>query len=50
MSTKVIEVLKILPNPTVYTLGAFKEIAPIRNKQDAGLLLKALNLQILHEE
>ena len=44
------EVIKIPLNSTVYTFGAIKESARIRNEQDADPILKALKLRILHEE
>ena len=49
LSTKVTEVIKIPLNSAVYTFGAIKENARIRNEQDADPLLKALTLRILHE-
>ena len=50
LSTKVTEVIKIPLNSAVYSFGAIKENARIRNEQDADPLLKALNQQIPHEE
>ena len=47
----VTEVIKIPLNSAIYTFGAVKESARIRNAaQDADLLLKAIKLRILHEE
>ena len=42
LSTKVTEVIKIPLNSAVYSFGAIKENALIRNEQDADPLLKAL--------
>ena len=50
LSTKVTEVIKIPLNSTVYSFGAIKENARIRNEQDADPLLKALKQRISHEE
>ena len=50
LSTKVTEVIKTPLNSTVYSYGAIKENAWIRNEQDADPLLKALKLRISHEE
>ena len=50
ISTKVTEVIKIPLISTVYTFGAIKKSAQIRNEQDADPILKALKLRILHEE
>ena len=50
MSTKITEVIKIPLNSSVYTFGAIKENARIRNEQDADPLLKALKLRKLHKE
>ena len=50
LSTKVTEVIKIPLNSAVFTFGAIKEKARIRNEQDADPILKALKLRILHEE
>ena len=50
LSTKVTEVIKIPLNSAVYSFGAIKENARIRNEQDADRLLKALKQRISHEE
>ena len=50
LSTKVTEVIKIPLNSAVYSFGAIKENARIRNEQGADPLLKALKLRISHEE
>ena len=50
LSTKVTKVIKILLNSAVYSFGAIKENARIRNEQDADPLLKALKQRISHEE
>ena len=50
LSTKVTEVIKIPLNSAVYSFGAIKENARIRNEQDADPLPKALKLRISHEE
>ena len=50
LSTKVTEVIKIPLNSAVYSYGAIKENARIRNEQDADPLLKALKQRISHEE
>ena len=50
LSAKVTEVIKIPLNFTVYSFGAIKENARIRNEQDADPLLKALKQRISHEE
>ena len=50
LSTKVTEVIKIPLNSAVYSFGAIKENAQIRNEQDADPLLKALKQRISHEE
>ena len=50
LSTKVTEIVKLPLNSAVYSVGAIKENARIRNKQDADPLLKALKLRILHKE
>ena len=50
LSTKVTEVIKIPLNSAVYSFGAIKENARIRNEQDADPLLKALKQRISHEE
>ena len=50
LSTKVTEVIKIPLNYAVYSFGAIKENARIRNEQDADPLLKALKLRISHDE
>ena len=50
LSIKATEVIKIPLNPTVYTFGALKENARIRNEQDADPLLQTLKLRILHGE
>ena len=50
LSTKKSEVIKKPLNSAVYTFGAIKENARIRNEQDAVPLLEALKLRILHEE
>ena len=44
------EAIKVPLNSAVYSFGAIKENARIRNEQDADLLLKALKLRILCEE
>ena len=46
LSTKVTEVIKIPLNSAVYSFGAIKENARIRNEQDADPLLKALKQRI----
>ena len=48
--TKVTEVIKIPLNSAVYSFGAIKENARIRNEQDADPLFKALKQRISHEE
>ena len=50
LSTKVTEVIIIPLYSAVYSFGAIKENARIRNEQDADPLLKALKLPIRHEE
>ena len=50
LSTKVTEIIKILLNSAVYSFGAIKENARIRNEQDTDPLLKALKQRISHEE
>ena len=49
LSTKVTEFIKIPLNSAVYSFGAIKENARIRNEQDSEPLLKALKLRILHK-
>ena len=50
LSTKVTEVIKIPPNSAVYSFGAIRENARIKNEQAADPLLKALKQRISHEE
>ena len=50
LSTKVTETVKLPLNSAVYSFGAIKENARIRNEQDADPLLKALKLRISQEE
>ena len=50
LSTKVTEVIKIPHSSAVYSFGAIKENARIRNEQDAYPLHKALKQRISHEE
>ena len=50
LSTKVTEVIKTSLNSAVYSFGAIKENARIRNEQDADPLLEALKQRISHEE
>ena len=50
LSTKVPEIVKLPLSSAVYSFGAIKEHARIRNGQDADPLLKALKLRISHEE
>ena len=50
LSTKVTEVIKIPLNSAVYTFGAIKVNARIRNEQDADSLLKALKVRIFHDK
>ena len=49
-STKVAEVIKIPLNSAVYTFGAVKESARIRDEQDAHPLLKAIKLRVPRKE
>ena len=48
-STKLTDVIKIPLNSAVFSFAAIKDIARIRNEQDADPLLKTLKLRILHE-
>ena len=50
LSTKRTEIVKQPLNSAVYSFGALKENARIRNEQDADPLFKALKLRTLHEE
>ena len=50
LSTKVPEIVKLPLNSAVYSFGAIKEHARIRNEPDADPLLNALKLRISHEE
>ena len=50
LSTEITEAVHLPLNTAVYSFGAIKENARIRNEQDADPILKALKLRLLHEE
>ena len=50
LCTGITEAVHIPLNTAVYSFGAIKENARIRNEQDADPILKSLKLRLLHEE